>query len=120
MKALSISITLFCVLITVIIVNSIFVNNTAKKIDDIADEIVAASDQNNLLNELDELWRERKNLLGLSISTDQLDTVTNTIIFLNEAVASKNEYDIRKYSALLSDCAHNIKRTEAISIENIL
>ena len=120
MKALPISIILFLLLIFIIITNAVFVNNTAKEINDLASKLSTAEDAEAIIDDINAIWEERRPFLALSITTDILDNVTNTIIYLNEAYASSSADDIKKYSALLLDQTHSIRRAEAITIESIL
>ena len=120
MKALPVSVILFMLLVFVIITNAIFVNNTANEINDLASRISDADDREIIINEINTIWGSRRPFLALSTSTDILDNVTYTVICLNKAYEHSNENDIQKYSAILSDQAHSLKRAETITIESVL
>ena len=120
MKALPISIILFLLLIFTIITNAIFINKTADEINDLASSVPFSENKKDTINKINTVWEERRPFLAFSITTDILDNITSTIICLNEAYNSSNESEIKKYSALLSDQTHTIRRAEAITIESIL
>ena len=120
MKALPISIILFILLILVITVNFIFVNQTADKIDRLASEIRSSEDRSCAIEDLNTFWESRRSFLSLSISTDMIDSVNNTIICLNQAYAFSHENDIQKYSLILSDQSRSIRRAERLTIESVL
>ena len=117
MRSFNISVTLFICLCICVIANAIFIHDCADRIERAADELSAPTEEK--LCELETLWEKRKAYIGLSISENHLDSISQTIISLRCAYESRNEAEFKKDLALLSACADEIKRYERLSVENI-
>ena len=115
MKALHISLILFAILAICIVVNVIFIHRTADRLLELSSDVPTESS----LAELEKFWESRKEFVGLSISEVHVDNVSRLIIAVRHAYESKNEFELRKNLALLSDAAEGIKRYERLSLENI-
>lgn len=119
MKAVPISLFLFCALILCIILNVAFLRSSADRLLEFADELCQSEERKDTLDELLEFWRARKDLIGLTISSGLLDRTEEILISLEHYAATGNEGEFCRYCALLKDAAHCIRRVEEFGLGNL-
>ena len=119
MKALPTSVALFILLIICIIINAFFINSSAELMSSCADKMADPHERDAALSQLEDFWKAKKQLIGLTVPKNQLDQTSTIIINLRTAYDAGDEVSFMRYRALLSDAADTIGRTERFSIENI-
>lgn len=117
MRSLIISVTLFVLVVLCVILNVGYIHSTADKIDNAAADLAEPTEEK--LSALEELWEKNEGLLGLSLSSTFLESVSKTIVSLRCAYESGDRAEYEKNRALLFLCAEGIRGLERLSIENI-
>lgn len=118
MKAVIISIILFCLLLGGILWNGIFANEVSGVLVEYGERLSEPCE--DTLSSLENYWESKRNLLGLSISGTYLDGVEKTIIAMRAAFESGNGSEYLKNLSLFRRSAEDIGQAERIALENIL
>ena len=119
MKILPICIALFVLLTVCVFINAGFISKCSEFIDRSAEDLKTYENRENVLAELERFWNKNRNLIGLSVSDDELDRTESIIICLKTAYEENNEYEFEKYRAELKNSAVSIGRKEKLSIGNL-
>ena len=117
MKALIISVILFVLLIACIISNVGYIHTCADRLEILAGAMETPTDEE--LAALEAFWDKNEGLIGLSVSSVHLDSISKTIVSIRSAYEVGNKEELLKQCALLSDSANDVRRLEQLAIENI-
>ena len=122
MKSFAVSLVLFFVMISAVIVNFFYINNTANEFYRRMDALPDVGDDGctEATAELRDFWEERVNYVGLSVSYTITDRLSEQTAALSAAASAKDLYGYRTALALLRDAVGDMRRLEQISIGNIL
>ena len=123
MKSFFGSVILFTILILAVTLNGIYILNLSERIGQYAEwfeRVEKKEDPTALLEELQDLWKQNRKYLALSIDTATLDDIEKTILSLIVAYESGDSYEFEKYRAYLGEAAREISRFERLDIETIL
>ena len=119
MKALPITILIFLIMISVIIINVGFINRTSRTMHSLLDNLDESSEREVGISELECFWKNNQSIVGLSISNTQLDNISSLVICLRCSYEEKDDTEFERYRALLYDAADNIRRFEKFSLNNV-
>ena len=122
MKGFVLTLIIFALLISGIVINCIFVNKVHKDMHELVDKVSPSPSEGNevLIKQIEKLWDERKKLLSISVSFSEIDDITNRIDALFASNQSKDAVQIAINIELLQNAIDTLKRLEMFSIENIL
>ena len=119
MKALNLSICLFCILLLCIICNSVFISKTSDYIYGMADGLTDTADRGERIAELECFWNENRDLVSITLPRNRVDEITEIILCLRNAHEYNREDEFEKYRSLLTEKAKNIGRYEFILLITI-
>ena len=119
MKSFIITIILFSVILSFVILNSIYITKVCNKISDLCNSISNIPDHPKALTEMFESWKKSKPVLEFSVRISELERMSDLIESLQSSVKSQNEVEIQKYCILISDHAKYIAQHERISFSSI-
>ena len=119
MRILPICIALFVLLSVCVFINADFIGKCCNFIDRSADELKNPESREQIIGELERFWKDRRDLIGLSVRDDELDRIENIIIRLRTAYEEGNEYDFEKCRAELKNAAVSIGRKEKLSVGSL-
>ena len=119
MKIIPICIALFAVLCICIFINAGFINNCGTFLAKSAERLTDISDREIALGELENFWHKNRDLMGISISDDELDKTESIMVHLRYAYEQGNEYEFNKYRTELKDAAASLLKKERFSIGNL-
>ena len=122
MRSLIIIIVAFFTLICVMSANNIYINNTAKELDKLAQSLkhLENEERTQRIEEINNLWKKSETLFSLTVSFRETDHLGETILSLAAADKSQNEAEFEKYLLLLIDAIDGVARLEKFSALNIL
>lgn len=120
MKAFAITCIIFTCLIIIIIVNFIYINNTADTLKELTEAILPYSDDlNTRIAELDSFWKN--NLIKIEISVNH--SIINNISANIESIKSYSESGekalLAREIALLKEGILELRRLERFKVSNI-
>ena len=122
MRGFTISVILFSIMLITICINSYFIAFTVNDMSKTAESLnkIPCKSNQAIIDKLESEWREKSVWIGLSVSNDDMQKLTDAIE--GAKIANKNE-DITQfqiYLALLNNSLYEIGRLEKFSIKNIL
>lgn len=122
MRGFTISVILFSIMLITICINSYFIAFTVNDMSKTAESLnkIPCKSNQAIIDELESEWRAKSVWIGLSVSNDDMQKLTDAIE--GAKIANKNE-DITQfqiYLALLNNSLYEISRLEKFSIKNIL
>ena len=116
MRSLAISLILFILVLSTIILNAVFINKTAADISRIADDIPHSSEGTALCEQLSALWSKRRGILSLSVKSKSLEDMDGLLISLK---ASASPSETERLCLLISDLCKKISLYETLSFHSI-
>ena len=119
MKIIPICIALFAVLCVCIFINAEFINNCSTFLEESAERLADVGSREKVLSELEGFWYKSRDLMGISISDDELDKTESIIARLRCAYGQDNLYEFDKYRAELKSAAASLSRKERFSLGNL-
>lgn len=120
MRAFIISICLFAATCSAIVINNIYIKNTADRIVDLVEGETFDSHPLDTARELEELWEKHHPIVGLSVGYKELDRMSDLIIDLKIQLQLGNQSEVIRLRAMIVECADEISRLEHFHLENLL
>lgn len=122
MKGFIITTIIFILSLTAIFINIFFVEKTTQNMKNQANSLKPFPCTENIktINNLLSDWKEDSILLGLSVSYDNIEELTNIIYSLKAANEAQNFDQFKIHIELLLNAIEEIGRLEKFSIKNIL
>lgn len=118
MKAFIASLCTLAALLGLIAVNASFVHRTASGLEV---RIKAVEiDDDDALSELENYWKEKKTLIGLSVSTNMIQGIDERIAEMHAAIAQRDEVELEAASRLALVAIERVRYHERCSIDNLL
>ena len=118
MKAFIASLCVLTVLLGLILLNATFVHRTASDLEERI-EALGIDDVAPLL-ELERYWKEKKTLIGLSVSTNMIQSIDERIAEMHAAIVQGDEVELEVASRLALVAIERIRYHERCSIDNLL
>lgn len=118
MKAFIASLCALAALLGLIALNAAFVHRTAGALEERI-EALEIKDENALL-ELERYWQEKKTLIGLSVSTNMIQSIEERIAEIHAAIVQQDEVELELASRLALVAIERIRYAERCSIDNLL
>lgn len=118
MKAVIFSIILFLILITLLIINSIYIHKTCDKMLKIL-ESLSPGDIDGA-EEICDIWKKNRTLFSISIHDSHVEKVNELTEGLKSAVAKSDGAEFNEHAALLYQLLQELKEIEEISFEGIV
>ena len=119
MKAVWISLVLFCLLLGGTALNVWYIHKTAAHFYEAAEALSVPEDREATLTELENFWERQEPLISLTVSFRELDHFGEIIVQLRWAQELGDEAEFLRYRALLVDAVEELIRTEQFSVENL-
>ncbi|MGM9631884.1 MAG: DUF4363 family protein [Eubacteriales bacterium] len=122
MKGFIITSVLFIIMIVLIGANCAYVNNVADSLLGIVLEISPSPSKENqeIINELQEKFQSSKMLLGISISTKDIESLSDCIDSVSSANKAGDEARLPTEIELLKNAIETIRKLERFSVDNII
>lgn len=122
MKTFIVSMVLFITMMTLIIVNSLYVNQTANTIMQMTTSLPAPGclDYSGRITSMERLWEQHYSLLNLTVSLNDLNKVADCISQLKAYSVNDNEQDFESTRQLLVNAIKNLHRLEKLSLDSIM
>lgn len=121
MRTLIVVSAIFILLLTVMLFNYRYINETA-------DELVYLTETLSLgdiyctekIEEIEKKWEKSSYVFSLTVSFKDIDYLGETLLALKSAAKTKDEIEFERYKTLLIDAIDGVRRLERFSIINIL
>ena len=110
---------LFGILIVCLTANALFIKDFAESVNDTVSRLEVPEGREENLTELENYWKKKREIVGLSVSHIQLEKLGDIIINLRQAHLSGDEAEFQRNLKLLRELVRNLERTETISFENL-
>lgn len=122
MKGFIITSVLFIIMIVLIGANYAYINSVADSLLDIVLEISPSPSKENqeIINKLQEKFQSSKMLLGISISTKDIESLSDCIDSVSSANQAGDEARLPTEIELLKNAIETIRKLERFSVENII
>lgn len=122
MRGLIITLILFVILISIVIINSFYVNNI---INGIKNEIttlklVPCEENAIIIKQIKSDWEKDSILISLSVGYEDIEELTDMIVSLEASNSAKDYNQFKLYYELLLNSIEEIGRLEKFSVKNIL
>lgn len=113
MKALTISLLLFAAVISLMIFNIKYVNDTVSTMKELATDV---RDGNQSSDALIDYWSTRRTYLSFCVSFREIDKVSENVLCLKSAHSEQSKLMVEQSYLLLCDSLDDILRLEKIFI----
>ena len=122
MRGLVISLILFAILLILITSNFFYVNKVIGNMTNEAHSLkeIPSEENTKIINRLKKDWEQKSIWLSFSVSSDDLEELSDIIDSLEAANKVKNVNQFQIHKALLLNAIEKIGRLEKLSIKNIL
>ena len=122
MRGFIITLILFAILISIVIINSLYVNNI---INDIKNEIaslktIPCAENAIIIKNIKSDWEKDSVWISLSVSYEDIEELTDMITSLEAANSVRDYNQFKLYYELISNSIDDIGRLEKFSVKNIL
>ena len=122
MRGFIITLILFAILISIVIINSFYVNNI---INDIKNEItslktIPCEENAIIIKQIKSKWEKDSILVSLSVSYEDIEELTDMIASLEASNSVKDYNQFKLYYELILNSIEDIGRLERFSVKNIL
>lgn len=118
MRSFWISVALFVLLIAVIIGNAVYVHHVTEEILARLSHLTAESDEREMAA-LEAYWEKHRAFVALSISYQELDHLSESLISLRATYDTGNAIDFELYRQICRDASRELARLERFSLENL-
>ena len=118
MKAFIASLCALIALLGLIALNATFIHRTASALEERIQALEI--DSMDPVLELDRYWKEKKALIGLSVSTNMIQDIDEQIAEIHAAIAQKDNAALESASRLALVAIERIRYHERCSIDNLL
>ncbi len=118
MKAFVISLCSVGILISIIIFNSIYINNVTDNLTEAAEKLTIYDSEG--LKEFSDYWYKHEHKICISTQHNDVDNVTITLTVLEEKCKNGDEDGFYEYKALLILYIDEIRKKEKVHFDNIL
>ena len=119
MKALAIALILFLLIITIVVLNAIFVERTIIQAQELSITILKNDKASLAVDKLWDFWQDRSRLLSLSVSKREIDAATENLLLFKTAYSEGNTYLSKQYCNMFCKLLEDILRYEKISISSL-
>ena len=122
MRGFIITLILFAILISIVIINSFYVNNI---INDIKNEItslktIPCEENAIIIKQIKSKWEKDSIWVSLSVSYEDIEELTDMIASLEASNSVKDYNQFKLYYELILNSIEDIGRLERFSVKNIL
>ena len=122
MRGFIITLILFSILISIVIINSFYVNNI---INDIKNEItslktIPCEENAIIIKQIKSKWEKDSIWVSLSVSYEDIEELTDMIVSLEASNSVKDYNQFKLYHELILNSIEDIGRLERFSVKNIL
>ncbi len=119
MKLFALSLILPILIITLVVINTFYINQTIDKLIELADEV--RNEQTiGSAEKLLSYWEGHRSFIALSVSLREIDSTTENILILKSACNENNKWMIEQSYNLFCNSLEDIRRYEKIDLLNIL
>ncbi len=120
MKAFVVCIIFIILIVTIVILNMLYVRNVAENMKRLTLEVSKDQSSDTAMSELMEYWDKHKDIVGISSSFKQTDIVSEELLKLSVAHSLNNRFAIEQSCAIVCDVLDDIAQYESLSIHSIL
>lgn len=122
MKTFILSVIIFITMVTIIILNSVYINQTANMLIQMTNSLPTPGclDYNSRITNMERQWKEHYSLLCLTINLNDLNKVADCISQLKAYSVNDNEQDFESTRQLLINAIKNMHRLEKLSLDSIM
>ena len=117
MRALAISLCLLVLIITVVIINAVYMAGAIDDMKQLALDVLEG--ESGAIDKLTSAWNRHKVLMGLSVSFREIDSATEHLLTLRAAYELGNQPILQQSYALFCNALDDIGRYEQMSVDNI-
>lgn len=118
MKAFIASLCALAALLCLILLNAAFVHRTAGELTGRIEALEI--NDTDALSELEHYWKEKKALIGLSVSTNMIQSIDERIAEMHAAIVQGDEVELEAASRLALVAIERVRYHERCSIDNLL
>ena len=118
MKTFIVSLCVFSVLLGLIAFNAAFIHRTTSTLKKQIEELTIDS-KSELMN-LEQYWKQKKTLIGLSVSSDLIRDIDERIAEIHTAIAQEDEAGLEACARLALVAIERMRHNERCSIDNLL
>ena len=119
MRSLVISLILFIIVLSTVILNAVFIQRTAEAISDIAVALPYSSNIAADAQRLSDLWRHRRSLVSLSVKAKDTERMDSLVLSLESAVEQNRFSDIKLLCKRIITFCDDIRLYESVSFHSL-
>ncbi len=116
MKSFVVTVILFCLLIGIIIFNSIYTRKIAEELEEKISALDFDDDITDDIDSLQQYWENKEKFFGVSVGFREIDKTCELIIALKVYYQYQNREEFEKAKQLLIDVIDEITRLEKFSL----
>ena len=120
MKAFYASLAVFGLLCAVIILNSLFVCQTANQLTDLLEMLPACEEATEAFKQAERFWEERRALVALTAPHKDVEALNIQLLQIRAAIQTKDAHAFERARTLAIDAADYLQALEKFSIDNLL
>ena len=114
MRSFVVTIFIFIIMCTMILINNRYVKECSEYISNLVTNERFYEDPELYVEELEGFWDRNKPFLGLSIGFKELDRMSELITELKLYINLENSPEVAHLRILINDCAIDLRRLEEI------
>jgi hypothetical protein len=119
MKVFWISLLLFCLLLGLTALNSHYIKSSVKELTFLLEKMTDMGERGEVLSSFEQVWKTRKEIIGLSAGTRVLEKIDDLLIRLRSANDFGNEEDVKSCRRLLIAALWELAERETVSLHGI-
>ena len=120
MKTFYTSLAVFLVLVTLIVLNSLYIHRTADQIQSLLEEAAPTAEPSEATAALKTLLEKKQRLLGLSVPKERLRELDRALCEMEAALATRALDGYERARLQARAVTEEIKEAECFSIDNLL
>ncbi len=121
MKTFIFSLIVFALMLTGIIINYFYINKVSDKLYVMTSEAPAAGDEGcyAALSQIDEYWQKNHDIVRLSVSFIELNSVSDAIVSMKSFAETGEESEYENSRQILLNAIHEMRRLESFKLSSI-
>ena len=121
MKTLTIVLAIFFALCTAMLLNFIYINESADELTHLTEEL--SFDDPSVAKKIEEIekkWEKSSVIFSLTVNFKDIDYLGESLVALKSSARTRDKDEFERYRLLVIDAIDGVRRLERFSVMNIL
>lgn len=121
MRSLIVAIILFIIIVSAVVVNSIYVCRLLGNIERISAEISSTVGKSaaSAISDLESTWSSNRTIISLSVESGRIERMDELIISLKSALSAQSEHEVLRLCRLISELCREILVHQRLSFHGL-